>query len=209
MKYFTFLFLMLTFYSCKDKYDYTSFENFSHRFKPIQVPINFNDHYVFKEWSKNDLIDSASVDKYELIESHVDKNLPIKNLREYQCSYIGRFGTKTYDVLLHKMKTGDTIGGKPKIILSTYSKDGKKKDEIIGLWSDDGNAEYTNATILKIVDSSKVEIKSIHRYSELKNDQMVPGKIVLNMIKYDIQKDGKIIKIQEFSQPVYKEDNQE
>ena len=107
------------------------------------------------------------------------------------------------------MKTADTIGGKPKIILATFSKTGKKQDEIIALWNDDVNIEYSNSIVLKIVDSSRVEIKAIKRYGESKNDLMVPGKIILNMIKYSIQKDGKIIKIQEFSQAVHKEDDQE
>lgn len=166
--------------------------------------MSFNDHWVFRNWMKNDLIDTGSVERYGLVKSYVDSQFPLKSLYDYQCSYVGRYETKSYDVLLYKMKTADTIGGKPKIILATFSKEGKKKDEIIGLWSDRNDSLYTNTLVLKIPDSSRVEIKSIVRQRDSLEDPIENQRTILKIMRFEIQKDGKIIKVEEYSKDVSK-----
>jgi hypothetical protein len=204
IKFSLYLLTLLLVVSCTVRNDYTDFKNFSHRFKQIKLPITFNDQWVFRNWMKNDLIDTGSVERHGLVTSYVDNLLPLKNLHDYQCSYVGRYETKTYEVLLYKMKTADTIGGKPKIILATFSKDGKKKDEITGLWSDRNDSLYTNTLVLKIPDSSRVEVKSIIKQRETAEDQIENQKTILKIMRFEIQKDGKIVKVEEYSKDVSK-----
>lgn len=204
IKYFSFLLLLLTYSSCKVKSEYTDFKNFSQRFKVIKLPVTYNDQWVFRNWIKNELIDTGSVERHGLVATFADRQLPLKSLHDYQCSYVGRFDTRYYEVLLYKMKTADTIGGKPKIILATFSKEGKKKDEIIGLWSDRNDSLYTNTLVLKIPDSSRVEIKSIVRQRDSLEDPIENQKTILKIMRFEIQKDGKIIKVEEYSKDVSK-----
>lgn len=107
----------------------SNFDDFSSKFIEIKFPYQINDSSAFESWSIADLIDSNYVKEYKLRTQLANKDYTLK-LQDSKCSYIGRYRTKGYVVLLYKAYTIEVGRGNPEIILATFTVTGKKKDEI-------------------------------------------------------------------------------
>ena len=199
--------MLIALSSCSIDNSNTEFEKFSHHFKLIRFPFGVNDQLAFRNWDLKYCMDTNSIIRYDLLNQHAEKEYPLKNLKESKCSYVGRYESKNYTVLLYKAYTAGAGNGNPEMFLATFTKDGNKKDEIIALWSEAEDPLHSQRVILNIPDSSQIDIKSILKYNGFLKDKIVPKKTILRVLKYQIQKDGAIIKLQDISRNVFKDDN--
>jgi hypothetical protein len=108
---------------------------------------------------------------------------------------------------LYKTYTTEAGRGNPEIILATFTKDGKKKDEIIVLWNDAEDPLYNQRNTLNILNNKTAEIKSIVKTNGYLNGKIVPKKITEKTITYTIQKDGKVLSVKESTMEIFIDDN--
>jgi len=157
--------------------------------------------------NSENLIDTNYIKQFELLTQHINKSYPLKKLQDYKCSNIGRYETEKYIVLMYKTYTTEAGRGNPKIILTTFTKYGKKKDEITALWNDAEDPLYNQRVTLNIPDIRTIEIKSIINNNGYLNGEIVSKKITEKKMNYTIQKDGKILLGKEIMKVIFKDDN--
>jgi hypothetical protein len=208
MKFFPISFLLIILFSCSAKKKaIDDFQKFSNRFQLINFPFVTNDLQLLRYWDKENLIDTNFVMQFGLTEKYADNENPQKNISDYKCTYISTCEAKNYFVFLYKMYTSNIGNGKPVIALATFSKEGKKVDQMTAVWTEVQTEWVGHNIILTLLDNRRIEIKSITTDYGYLNNQKVEKKKNLKLIQYEIDKDGKIIKLQEISNDVFKDDN--
>jgi hypothetical protein len=184
-------------FSCSDSKSQNEFEKFTNNFMQISFPFSLNDSIEFENWNANKLIDTNFLIRYDL-NAELNKNEnSIKNLKDFNCTYVGKYTINNIVILLYKTYTSEAGSGNPKIVLATFSKEGKKIDEIFALWNEAEDHLYIKRLILNILDNRNLEIKFIEKNSEFIRDELRLKKITENKIYYRIEEDGKITKGEE------------
>ena len=183
--------LIIVSFSCSVPRIRSNFDEFSNKFKEINLPYQINDSLAFENWNSPDLIDTNYVKEYKLLAQHADRDYPHK-LQDYKCSYIGRYQANDHVVLLYKTFTTEAGRGNPEIILVTYTATGDKKDEIAALWNDAEDPLYSQRVTLNISNANKFTIKSIIKYNGYINGNIVPKKVTERTIGYEINTEGLI-----------------
>jgi hypothetical protein len=189
--------MLLMLFSCSDSKSQNEFEKFTNNFMQISFPFSLNDSIEFENWNANKLIDTNFLIRYDL-NAELNKNEnSIKNLKDFNCTYVGKYTINNIVILLYKTYTSEAGSGNPKIVLATFSKEGKKIDEIFALWNEAEDHLYIKRLILNILDNRNLEIKFIEKNSEFIRDELRLKKITENKIYYRIEEDGKITKGEE------------
>jgi hypothetical protein len=185
----------------------SDFEQFCDAFTEIKLPFKMNDSLAFEDWNTENLIDTNYIKLYGLLTKHTNKNYPLKNLLDYKCSYVGRYNAENYLILIYKTYTTEAGRGNPEMVLVTFTKDGKKNDEITALWNDAEDPLYAQRITLNIATSNTIEIKSVIKVNGYIDGQIVPKKISEKTLNYMILKDGKIKAEPEIFKDVFVDDN--
>jgi hypothetical protein len=201
--------LLFTWFGCSVTGSKSDFEKFDNNFKQISFPLIINDSVAFESWNMENLIDTNYIKQFELIANCVNKDYPLKGLQDYKCSYFGKYESENYTLLLYKTYTTEAGRGNPEIILATFTKDGKKKDEITALWNDAEDPLYNQRVTLNIPNNNKIEIKSRVKNNGYLNGEIAPKKITEKVLSYTIQKDGKILLEKESTKVIFKDENPE
>ena len=197
MKQISIFTMLLMLFSCSDSKSQNEFEKFTNNFMQISFPFSLNDSIEFENWNANKLIDTNFLIRYDL-NAELNKNEnSIKNLKDFNCTYVGKYTINNIVILLYKTYTSEAGSGNPKIVLATFSKEGKKIDEIFALWNEAEDHLYIKRLILNILDNRNLEIKFIEKNSEFIRDELRLKKITENKIYYRIEEDGKITKGEE------------
>jgi hypothetical protein len=169
------------------------FKSFSAGFEQLSIPANINDFAAFRKVLDEKKIETLFSDHYGMNET---QDIPKDSV---QCYYYGKYESKNYTVLLYKQIIFHSNVEIPKLIMNTYSHDGKKLDSLIALWNESKDSHSDVRTILRIQDDHSLDIKVIE--SELDDWHHVKNSEV-KILKYLIEKNGKIIKIQEIKKDV-------
>lgn len=191
------LFLLV---SCNGKNGSGNFKEFSGNFKILRLPLSVNQQTVFRNWPDRDLIDTNLVSSFQLLNDLGETQYPLRHLRESKCSYIGRLEAPGYTALIYK--TYSSLEGDPKLVLTTYTKEGKKQDQLIALQELKEDPEYKQNQVMQIKDSSRIEIKLLRQLKDSIPAINPAKEINVTMTGYQIQKDGKILKLHERTQEV-------
>lgn len=168
------------------------FENFKNSFPEVKLPLNVNDSIAFEKWPTADLIKLKFVEKYKLIEQYKNKTYSLHNLKDYKCSYFGRYVCGDNVALLYKTFTTGAGRGNPKIILEVFSRNGKKKDEAIVLWDDVQDPLYSQKITLTIPTPDRLSIKCVRKISGYLDGKIVPKRITEELLNYIVTKFGKV-----------------
>lgn len=185
------------------------FDKFTSNFSRVDFPLIMNDSMTFENWDVDDLIDTNYVNQFELISKRVNKDYPFRSINDYKCTYIGRFESDAFIVLIYKTYTTEAGRGNPEVILSIFTKDGKKKDEIVALWNEAEDPLYNQKVTLVIADISSIEIKSITMNKGYLNGNLVPRKITERIFKYRIMKLGNISLVNDITNNLFEDSNPE
>lgn len=183
--------LIIISFSCSVPRVRSNFDEFSSKFREINLPYQINDSIAFKNWNSPELIDTNYVKEYKLLTQYVNRDYPLK-LQDYKCSYIGRYQARDYVVLLYKTYTTEAGRGNPKIILVTFTVTGEKKDEITVLWNDAEDPLYNQRVTLVISNTNTLSVKSIIKYNGYLNGKIVPTKVTERTLAYEINTEGLI-----------------
>jgi hypothetical protein len=203
MKQISIFTMLLMLFSCSDSKSQNEFEKFTNNFIQISFPFSLNDSIEFENWNANNLIDTSFLILYDLnVELNKNEN-SIKNLKDFNCTYVGKYKLDNIVILLYKTYTSVAGSGNPKIVLATFSKEGRKIDEIFALWNEAEDHLYSKRVILNILDNRNLEIKFIEKNNEFIKDELRLKKITENKLYYRIEEDGKITKGEESMKNVY------
>jgi hypothetical protein len=183
--------LIIVSFSCSVPRVRNNFDEFSSKFREINFPYKINDSLAFDNWNIADLIDTNYVKEYKLLTQHIANDYPLK-LQDYKCSYIGRYQTMDYVVLLYKTFTTESGRGNPEIILATFTVTGEKKDEVTILWNDAEDPLYNQRVTVYISNANTLTIKSIIKYNGYLKGKIIPKKITERRISYEINEEGLI-----------------
>lgn len=197
---------LLVLVSCSTYRTKSDFDKFTDKFRTISFPLQISDSLAFKDWNQDNLIDTNHVKQYELITQYVNKEYPLK-LQEYKCSRIGKYEEGNNIVLMYKTYTTEAGRGNPIIVLSTFTIEGNKKDEIIALWDDAEDPLYSQRIMLKMPSSSRVAIKSVIKRNGFLDGNIIPKKVIEKTILYAIDKDGTIKKEENTTEEIFIDDN--
>jgi hypothetical protein len=208
MKILTTFFLIIVSLSCSTSRSQSDFNGFRNKFNEIGFPFHINDSLAFDNWNFDDLIPIDEVKNYNLITKYANKEYPLE-IQDYKCTRVGKYKMDKYIVLLYKTYTTEAGRGNPIIILSTFTLEGVKKDEVIVLWDDAEDPLYSQKVMLSIPNNTKFEVKSTVRNNGILNGEIVPKKVTERMINYEINRDGIIERKEDTEKNVFVDTNPE
>jgi hypothetical protein len=184
--------ILITIESCEISIGQENFAKFSAHFPKTAFPTIISDSLEFNSWSPGNLIDTAYVKQFGLINQYLLDEYHFNELKDYQCSYWGKFERDSLVVLIYKTFTTEAGRGNPELILNTYSHNGLKKDALPVLWNEPEDPLYSKRIRLSILSADNFEIFTIKTVNGYLNGKIVPKSIDQSVKEYLIQADGKI-----------------
>jgi hypothetical protein len=178
------------------------------KFPEISFPFQINDSLAFNFWNSDDLILFDDIKGYDLVTKYASKDYPLE-IQEFECSRVGKYKMEDYIVILYKTYTTMAGRGNPKIILTTFTVNGEKKDEVMALWDAPWDPLYSQDVTLSIPNNTTFAVKSIVKINGLLQGEIVPKKVIELIINYVITKDGIIEKQDETENVLFFDNNPE